>query len=300
MSNYKKAVLALIITSIIWGAGSPIFKWSLQGISPLMLAFFRFVLSTIIFALFFKKIQKVRIRDGLYFALLGVLNCALNIGLYFMGLQYAPSINQPVIASAGPIFIIVGSAIFLGDRATKKVLFGNLVGLTGVLFIVLEPVLQTHQSHPTLGNILFVLATIIAALGTLVSRKLASHYNAYTLGFWTFFIATISFLPIPIEELSTHTIQSYVNIHSIVGVLYGAIFSSAIAYFLFYWALRYIKASETTIFTYIDPVAAIFIAVPLLKEYPNPPFILGSILVFLGIYIAEGRLHWHPIHKLFK
>lgn len=290
----------MIIASTIWGAGAPLFKWSLQGISPLMLAFCRFLIPTIVLLFFFKKMQRIRLGDAFYLILLGVLNCTFNIGLYFLGLQYAPSINAPVIASAGPIFILLGSAMFLRDRATRKVLFGNFVGLTGVLFIVLQPLLQVHQQYSFLGNFLFILSTISAALGTLVSKRLSKRYNAVTLTFWTFFIAALTLLPIPIDELSQHSFSFHINLPAVIGILYGGLLSSLSAYFLFYWGLRFIKASETTIFTYIDPVAAIIIAAPLLHEFPDAIFIFGSLLVFLGVYIAEGRLHWHPLHKLLK
>lgn len=299
ISNYKKAILTFIIANTIWGAGSPLFKWSLEGISPLLLAFFRFTIPVIVLLFFYKKMQRPRIRDTFYFMLLGTLSCTFNIGLYFLGLQHAPSINQPVIASAGPIFVIVGSALFLRDKATKRILFGNLVGLAGVLFIVLEPFMGVHANQSLLGNCLFILATICGSLGTLVSKRLAKRYNTVTLTFWTFLIASFTLLPIPLDEISHHTFMAQINAHSMVGILFGGIFSSLLAYLLFYWGLHYIKASETTIFSYIDPVIAILIAAPLLHEYPNPIFIFGTFLVFFGIFIAEGRIHWHPLHKLF-
>lgn len=299
LSNYKKAVLAFIVANTIWGAGAPIFKWSLQGISPLMLAFWRFLIPAIVLLFFYKKMQRIRIRDTFYFILLGTLDCTFNIGLYFLGLQYAPSINQPVIASAGPIFVIIGSALFFRDKATKKILFGNLIGLAGVLFIVLEPFIEVHQKYSIYGNLLFILATLSGSIGTLVSKKLANHYNTITLTFWTFLIASFTLLPIPIDEATHGTLFLHMNFPAVFGVIFGGIASSLVAYLLFYWGLRYIKASETTIFSYIDPVIAIFIAAPLLHEYPNPIFIFGTILVFFGIYIAEGRIHWHPLHKLF-
>ena len=300
MSNYKKAIIALIITNSIWGAGSPIFKWSIEnGISPLMLAFCRFLIPTIVLLFFFKKMQRPRIRDTFYFVLLGVLGCTFNIGLYFLGLQYAPSINQPIIGSSGPIFIIFGSALFLGDRATKKILLGNLIGLTGILFIVLQPFLQIHQHYSIVGNVLFILATISAALGTLISKKLSKRYNTLTLTFWTFFIAALTLLPIPFDQISYHGFAFSVNFPVLFGIFFGGIGSSLLGYLLFYWGMHYINASETTIFTYVDPVIAVLIAAPLLHEYPNLIFLLGSFLVFFGIYIAEGRLHWHPLHKLF-
>ncbi len=298
MSRYKKAVLFLILANIIWGAGSPIFKWSFQDISPLTLAFLRFCIPVLVLLPFFKHFQSIRIRDAFFFVLLGLFNCTINIGLYFIGLQYTSSINQPIIGSAGPIFVIIGSVFFLKDKAKRKVLLGNLIGLTGVLFIVLEPLMMNHHYSSFLGNTLFVLSTISGSLGTLVSKRLTSRYNTPTLIFWTFFVAAISLLPVPFEEISHHTFLLNLNMQGIIGILFGGLFSSLIAYGLFFWGLRYIKASETSVFSYIDPVAAILIAAPLLHEYPTPIFVVGSLLVFFGIYVAEGRLHWHPLHKL--
>lgn len=299
ISHYKKAVLALIVANIIWGLGPPIFKWSFQNVSPLTLAFFRFVIPIGIMLPFVGKLQRVRIRDAFYFLMLGIFNCALNISLYFLGLRFTASINQPVIASAGPIFILLGSAIWLRDKATKRVLFGNLVGLAGVLFIVLEPIIADHHYSSFFGNFLFVLSTISASIGTLFSKRLAKKYNPFTLAFWTFFIASLALLPVFIEELNHHSLLDYLSLQGLTGILFGAIFSSLGGYFLFYYGLRYIKASESTIFSYIDPVAAVIVAIPLLGEYPNPTFLIGSFLVFFGIYIAEKRIHWHPLHKLF-
>jgi drug/metabolite transporter (DMT)-like permease len=78
------------------------------------------------------------------------------------------------------------------------------------------------------------------------------------------------------------------------------LFSSLAGYALFAYGLSKIKAQEAGIFTYIDPVAAIVIAVPLLHETITWEFILGSILIFGGIWIAEKRIHYHPLQRIFK
>lgn len=300
MPKYKKAVLALILANIIWGAASPIFKWSLSGISPLNLAFFRYFVAFLCMLPFTKKPFSIRLKDFPMLVLMGLLNTTFNVGLYFIGLAYTASINQPVIASAGPIFVIVASYLFLRDKVSRKVLFGNMIGLTGVLFIVIEPLLYAHQHTSFLGNLLFVFSTIAGSMGTIVSKKLTDRYTPSVLLFWNFLIATLSFMLVPIDEIAASKPLFLVNMHSVIGIFFGAIFTSVIGYFLFYWGLKHIKASETTIFSYVDPVAAILIAMPLLHEYPNLIFIMGTCMIFFGIYIAEGRLHWHPVHKLFK
>jgi drug/metabolite transporter (DMT)-like permease len=85
---------------------------------------------------------------------------------------------------------------------------------------------------------------------------------------------------------------------SVTGLLFGIILSSTLAYTLYQWSVKRLQASEVGIFTYIDPVIATIIAIPLLGEVVTPLFILGSLFVFAGIFVAEGRIQYHPFHKL--
>jgi drug/metabolite transporter (DMT)-like permease len=82
-----------------------------------------------------------------------------------------------------------------------------------------------------------------------------------------------------------------------IGIVFGVIFSSAIAYTLYNYGISKLDAQEVGIFSYIDPVIAVLLAIPLLQEFPTFYFYAGTFLVFLGIVIAEGRIHWHPLHK---
>ena len=82
------------------------------------------------------------------------------------------------------------------------------------------------------------------------------------------------------------------------ALLFGIFFVSLGAYTLIHYALNKINASDVGMFAYMDPVVALLVAWPLLGEKPDIFYFIGSLLVFGGIYLAEGRLHWHPFHKL--
>jgi drug/metabolite transporter (DMT)-like permease len=82
--------------------------------------------------------------------------------------------------------------------------------------------------------------------------------------------------------------------------MFGIVFASLLAYFLQTFALKILTASNVSIFTYIDPVVTLLVAAPLLGERPTPAFVIGSLFVIIGIFKAEGRLHWHPIHLVFR
>ncbi|KKP59338.1 MAG: hypothetical protein UR52_C0008G0048 [Candidatus Gottesmanbacteria bacterium GW2011_GWA1_34_13] len=296
----QAAILALIFCNIIWGAASPIFKWSLQDIPLFVLAYFRFFIASILlFPIASRNSLIIHRQDWgkiLGFALSGV---TFNITFFFLGLKLAPSINAPIIASAGPIFLLLASIIFLKENPKRKKIIGMLISLLGVFVIIGRPLIENGFAiSGMLGNIFILMATFGAVGHTIFCKQLSHKYPANTITFWAFIIGTVTFLPFFINEsLSTPWIIN-LDIRGYVGLVFGSVLSSFIAYSLYSWAIARIDASEAGIFTYIDPVAATIIAIPLLGEIPTPLFILGTLFVFGGIFVAEGRLHYHPFHRL--
>jgi drug/metabolite transporter (DMT)-like permease len=111
-------------------------------------------------------------------------------------------------------------------------------------------------------------------------------------------LGSLMFVPFMLWEITTLDRVMTINIQSMTGILYGIFFSSAAAWFLEAFAVKRMPANEVGIFTYIDPIVAVMVAIPLLGETVTFTYLLGAIFVFGGIFIAEGRLHWHPLHKL--
>lgn len=292
-------VLALISANIIWGAASPIFKFSLQNIPPFSLAFYRFfIASLILYPVIHKNIALSDLKNKWiwFFALSGV---TINIAFFFLALEKTASINAPIIASSGPIFILVASALYLREKIKFMEIVGTLIGFTGILVIIFQPILEKGLSGEIMGNLFLVIATLGAAAGTIIGRKILTSKNTVGLTFWAFLIGTVTFLPFMLREYFINPgWMANLDHRGWLGIIFGALFSSAAAYCLYNWALSKMPANRTSVFTYIDPIIAIAIAVPLLGEKITVPFIIGSVLVFLGILLAEGRLHYHPIHKL--
>lgn len=297
LSNLQKAILGLIIANIIWGAGSPILKWSLQSIHPFTLAFLRFYIGAIILLPFLKPNSlTVKKSDWKSLCLMAVFGVNINIGFFFFGLLITPSINAPIIASSGPIFLTLLAMFFLKEHPGAKKILGGLIGLIGVLLILFQPILESGFKGSILGNIFLLLATFASLVPVFILKSIGKRYPITTLIFWEFIISSILFLPFVVYELTAFPL--IIDQKALVGILYGAVFASAIAYIFSSWAIKFLTAADVGIFTYIDPIAAIVIAVPLLGEIPTATFLIGSLLVFGGIYIAEGRIHYHPIHKL--
>lgn len=71
------------------------------------------------------------------------------------------------------------------------------------------------------------------------------------------------------------------------GMFYMSAFSGVAAYTLFYWVLRFKDASSVTAVNYAQPMIVILLSIPILGEHPTRYFIAGSLLVLLGVYLAE-------------
>lgn len=300
LTGYQKAILAMVVANIIWGAASPIFKLSLQNIPPFSLAFLRFFLATIILFPFvhkdlhnFKK-QVDNWKEIVGYALTGI---TINIIFFFLALRLTTSITAPIIGSAGPIALIIFGALFLNEKVTGRKIIGSAVSFLGVLLLIIEPILDKGFDGSLIGNLFLVIATLGAVGQTIYGRRLAHKYPPLPLTFWAFFIGTLTFIPLAFPEI-LHFPQ--LDWRGILGIIYGAVFSSTIAYSLFAWGLSKIEASEAGLYFYLDPIVAIVIAYPLLGEKPSIPFLVGSVLVFAGILIAEKRLNYHPLHKLIQ
>lgn len=290
--------MALIGANIIWGASPPIFKWSLDVLPPFTFIFIRFLLAAVMllpFTLHKLKVKRTDIPKVIALVFVGFI---LHIPTIFLGLTLAPSINVSIISSSAPIVLLIGSYFMLKERLKKKTLFGTMLGLAGILVIILMPVIEQGFAGELIGNLLFVVSMISFALYTILMKEFKLPYSPLTLTFWIFALAAVSFFPLYLWESQGAPLE--IPAQGLIGILFGAIFTSIIAYMLFNFAVRHIHANEVGVFLYIDPIVTVLIAVPLLGEQITLTFLMGALLVFSGIFIAEGRLHYHPLHKLKK
>lgn len=300
-----KPILAIMIASIIWGAASPIFKWSLNTIPPFTLAFLRFSLAALLlYPFLFKKFYPIRREDWLKIIFFGLSGITINISSFFLGLRLAPSVNAAVIGSVQPFILLVMGGLFLKERVEKIEILGTVISFSGIFLIIFSPLLLNGNNNEFsfLGNLLFVVAMLGATGQTLIGRKLFLQYkNPLPISFYAFCVGAFTFFPLFIMEyLQNPGWLGEMAPSGFYGIFYGVIFASLIAYCFYDWALSKIEACEIGIFSYLMPITAIFIAVIFFGEKLTVSFLGGATLVLTGILLSERRLPHHPLHKTKK
>jgi drug/metabolite transporter (DMT)-like permease len=296
LSRHQKALLSVALCTIIWSIASPFFKWAMQTTPPFTLAFYRFFFATLIMLPIARKKIKIRFEDFYRIFLLAVTGVTFNISFFYLGLSLAQSIDSPIIASVMPIFLVFGSMIFLHERPKIKVIMGIFVSLIGVFIIILRPVDHMSLFGSILGNIYLIISVLSLVSYTLLLKRFKPRYASSTLIFWMFLIATITFFPLYI--LQSPNIHSLFKIdkEGIFGIVYGTLFSSLLAQVCYNYSVKRLNSDEIGLFTYIGPIVTALVAIPLLHEQITFSYLLGSLFVFLGLFIAEVKLRYHPFH----
>src|SRR6185437_14262297 len=279
---------ALASMMFMWAFNSIAGKLALRHMGPLDLVSFRFELAGVLMlAIYFTRRQRTpfRARDGWRIAWLALFGVVLNQGGFTVGLDFTTSQHSAVIASTGPIMVLLLAVAVGLERLSPGKALGITISFCGALLLESEYGLPVHSPF-LLGDGLTAASTIGLAVYAVVGKQLAKQYDAVTMNTFVVVAAAVLVLPLAVRQ-GMRLDWRGVGWVGWGGMAYMAIFSSVIAYTLFYWTLRYMEASRVAVVNYFQPVLVILFSIPILGEHPTRHLLGGTVLVLLGVYLAE-------------
>ncbi len=294
-----RAYIYLIIVAAIWGIAGPVIKFTLPSLPPFIFLTYRFFISSIILLpiIFFKKAKApASIKDFVILTLIALLGSSINLGFLFYGYNYTTALDASLLSATAPLFVVAASAFFLKERVTKKEKIGLLIAFLGTLAIIFQPLAENKIlfRENILGNVLVVISNFTWVLYIILSKFGLKHkYDPLYMTAYTFFVGFITLLPLAalqagsLSNLVVLITDSPVQTH--LGVLYMALLSGSLAYFLYQRAQKTIEASEATLFLYLSPLFATPLAVLWLGESITIFYLLGAAIVAIGVIIAENK-----------
>jgi drug/metabolite transporter (DMT)-like permease len=287
------AVLAGIL--VIWCFNYVAGKMALRRMDPFTLASIRIEIAALLMlAIHFARRERRRFRppDAWTFLYLGFFGVILNQGGYTVGLNYTTSERSVVMVAITPIVVLV-LARWLGlEKLTPLKITGMLVATAGVLLLETEHGSLGHAPL-ALGDFITFLGvvgfSVFSVLGKRVMDPTGQDPNAYdAISFNTFTLVAAALLLLPLAIRQGMRLDwRAAGVEGWGGLLYMAIFSSVIAYTLFYWVLRYMEASRVAAIDYFQPFIVIFLSVLFLNEHPTGHILSGGALVVAGVYLVE-------------
>src|SRR6266481_5115585 len=173
-SRFNTLPLTIGLFCLLWSFAFVAGKIGVTDCPPLILLAARFLLAGMVIlgaSAFRRGAWQLSWREMAIFAILGVANNTLYLGLGYTGLKSVSAGLGGLIVSANPVFTAPLAALFLGEALTWRKGMGLLLGILGVGLIVWH---RMSVGADSLHGILFTLASLASIVaGTILFKLLA-------------------------------------------------------------------------------------------------------------------------------
>jgi drug/metabolite transporter (DMT)-like permease len=270
---------------MLWSSAFSVAKLSLADCPPLLLLAARFLVAGVLmFGI--AAISRVRWtlsrRDILLFALLGIANQAIYLGVGYVALRDISAGLSVLIFSANPIVTAVFAALVLGERMTWSKAVGLVLGIAGVAFIV-QSRLAIGSDH--LRGILLTVVSLLSFVGgTILFKRYAPKDGLWIGNGVQSLAAGIALLPF---SLSTESIGDIVPTWRLLACFaFLVLLVSVFAYLLWFKILALSGATAASSYYFLLPPLGMLFGWLLLGEHVALSDLIGIIPVVLGIYLV--------------
>ena len=221
-------------------------------------------------------------RDTFVFAILGVANNALYLGLGYTGLQTVSAGLGGLIVSANPVFTAGLAALFLGESLTWRKVAGLLLGIAGVGLIVWH---RMSVGTDSLHGILFLLAALASIVaGTILFKLLAPKGSLWIGNGVQNLAAGVVLLPFAFTLADVGDIVPSARLLGAFAFL--VLGGSTLASLLWFHLLKVCGATAASAYHFLMPPLGMLFAWIILGEHVEVRDLMGIVPVALGIYLV--------------
>ncbi len=212
---------------------------------------------------------------------LGGCFLALHFSLWISSLERTSVASSVVLVTTNPIFVAVGSVLFLRERVNGFLVAAILLTVGGAVVIGVHDF--QVESTQLFGDILALLAAVGGSGYWLTGRTLRRHIDAIQYAVLVYGIAAI--LLIVIALLSGAPFTGFRRLDYLYFFLL-ALVPQIIGHTSINWALRFLSASFVAIAILGEPIGSTILAYFILGESVTLIKILGGAVIILGIFIG--------------
>lgn len=215
-----------------------------------------------------------------------LLAAGVFLGLHFAcwiaSLGYTSVASSVVLVSMGPLFVGLGSWVFLHERPGRMLALGVLLAATGSIVISWGDLGQGQDQM--LGDFLALAGAFFVAGYLMIGRKVRARRSLTTYIALVYGAAMLILLVLVLfarQPMFGYSLEAY------GWVLALGLGPQIIGHSTLNWALRYLSATFVSIVTLVEPIGSGILAYLLLDEEIIGSTTVGGALVLTGVYIAS-------------
>ncbi len=274
----------LLLLAVVWGGSFLLTRIAAPELGPIWLIEIRVLLAGLaLLALLIRLNLSGELRKYLVpLSILGCINSAIPFVLFAFAALYLPAGFAAILNAVAPLFGVIIAWLWLQEHFTLSRTIGFALGFAGVIVLVGLTSLPVTPS--------FILSVGAGLLASLMYAFAATYIQQNLSGVPPLVIATGSQLSaavilLPFVPFTMPTALPSIQVMLVVVAL--ALFSTALAYILYFRLIKNIGVTKALTVTYLIPLFAMIWGKIILQEAITQSMLLGCGLILLGTAIAN-------------
>ncbi len=294
--------LWLGVLSFFWGSAFIFMEMALPVFSPTLIVMGRMGIAAMLLngviwvqAKWRKELRLLPRSLWLKCAGLSLLNNLLPFGLVVWGQQHISASLASILIAAAPLFTVVLAVFITQERLTLMRGFGAGLGFTGVVLLVGPDALRGF-SLQGLGELAILGAALSYSAGGFLGGRF-KEVPAQLLSMLTVTMGALIMLGVTIvlaltnaDALISVGPSALQQVWAVLAVLCLGIFSTAIAYLIYYRLLAQAGVVNTSLVSFLVPLSTLVLGALFLGERLDSASVVGMSLILSGLAVLDGRL----------
>ena len=284
--NERLALLALGGMALVWGYNWVVMKKVLAYVGPFDFSALRTVLGAVALLLVLKALRKpMRIRAWPRVALLGVLQTGAFSVLVQLALVQGGAGKTSILVYTMPFWVIPLAWVMFGERIRGLQWLALALAAVG-LVLVLEP--WQAQEGVGASEWLALAAGLCWAMAAAVAKwiKRDTPMDALPLTAWQMLFGALA-LCVAAWVVPERPVSPEPYFYLALG--YNALLATALAWFLWLFALQHLSAGVAGLSALGVPVVSVLAGWLDLGEVPDPTELSGMILIGVALLVISLR-----------
>nr|WP_205742928.1 DMT family transporter [Halalkalirubrum salinum] len=279
-----------VALATLWGLSFPAISVGLEFVPPLLLAAFRYDTAAIVLLAYaILRTDGWRPRGMNHFQAIagGGLFLVAGNGLLFIGQQTVPSSVAAIMTSLVPIVTALWAFVLLGERLSRVGVVGVGLGFVGLAFVI-QPDPANLLGGDTIGRLIILGQVASVSLGGVIIQRAGPTLDRLPLVGWSMGLGAVVLHVLSALAGERPTI-AIADPTAVAAIVYLGVFSTAIAFLLYFSILERYGAFQAALVGYLVPIVATTVGVVVLGEAIGWPTFVGFGLVALGFGLLKRR-----------
>ena len=209
---------------------------------------------------------------------------AVHFALFIGAFAYTSVASAVVFAATAPVFVGLGSWLFLGQPPTRRTWFGIAVAMAGAAVVAIADGGEgATGSNPLLGDLMSLGGSIAVSGYLVIGQRTRRRLTVATYGAWDYGTSAAVLLVVSLATGSALVGFDGTTWLAILGLLLGP---QLLGHTIFNQVLNQVPATTVAVVVLSEPIGAGLLAFLLLGEVPPPLLALGGPLMLIGVFLA--------------